>query len=388
MGPLKGIRVVEMVGIGPGPYAAMLLSDMGAEVIRIDRATAGPANAWDVLTRGRKSLAVNLKSVEGKEAVLKLLETADILIEGYRPGVMEKLGLGPDVCLGRNPKLVYGRMTGWGQYGPLAQSAGHDINYIAITGALASIGRAGEAPVPPLNLVGDFGGGTLFLVVGILAALWESAQSGQGQVVDAAISDGTISLMSAVHSLVSIGLWNDERGTNLLDGGAPFYDCYQCADGEWVAIGAVEPHFFAQLLERIGLAAVETAGGDALQGFDAQFDRARWPALRESLRKTFASQPRQYWCEQLEGSDGCFAPVLSIKDAPSHAHNQARQAFIERHGVVQSAPAPRFSRTASEVQGDPVAVGAHTEQLLIELGYKPAEIERMKSAGTVLQGDA
>jgi len=387
MGPLKGIRVVEMAGIGPGPYAAMLLSDLGAEVIRIDRAVASPAGMGDVLARGRKSMAVNLKSPEGKEAVLKLVETADVLIEGYRPGVMEKLGLGPDACLQRNPKLVYGRMTGWGQYGPLSQAAGHDINYIAITGALAAIGRE-DGPVPPLNLIGDFGGGTMFLVMGVLAGLLEAGKSGKGQVVDAAITDGTISLMSAIHSFASVGLWNEGRGTNLLDGGAPFYDCYQCADGEWVAIGAIEPHFFAELLQKMGLESVETGDKTSIKGFETQFDRTRWPDLRKTLKEAFARQPRAYWCERLEGSDGCFAPVLSTREAATHAHNKERQAFIERHGVLQSAPAPRFSRTVPEVQGDPVAAGAHTERLLAELGYSAEAIAALKSAGAVLQGDA
>ncbi len=378
MGPLQGLRVVEMAGIGPGPYAAMLLSDLGAEVIRIDRAAAGPASPGDVLGRGRRSLAVNLKSPEGIEAVLRLLETADILLEGYRPGVMEKLGLGPETCLQRNPKLVYGRMTGWGQSGPLAQAAGHDINYIAITGALAAIGRAGEAPVPPLNLVGDFGGGSLFLVMGVLAAVIEASRSGRGQVVDAAICDGTVSLLSAIHGFRAMGLWDAPRGENLLDGGAPFYDSYRCADGEYVTVVAIEPHFFAQLLQKMGLPA--DAGG-----YEVQFDRSRWPALRETLARTFATQPRQYWCERLEGTDACFAPVLSLQEAPQHPHNRARQAFIERHGVVQSAPAPRFSRTPGAVRGDAVAAGADTEALLSELGYGAEAIAAMKAGGIVLQ---
>lgn len=383
MGVLSGLRVVEMGGIGPGPYAAMLLSDMGAEVIRVDRPGGGNtlgANPADILNRGRQAIAVNLKDPQGVEIVLKLVERADILIEGFRPGVMEKLGLGPDVCLARNPKLAYGRMTGWGQEGPLSQAAGHDINYIALTGALSAIGRAGEAPVPPMNLLGDFGGGALFLVTGLLAAVIEASRSGKGQVVDAAITDGVISLMTVVHGFLATGLWQDKRGENILDGGAPFYDCYQCADGEWVSVGAIEPHFFAQLLQRLELPA-------DISGFEVQFDRARWPALRAALATAFSRQPRSHWCSLLEGTDTCFAPVLSIREAADHPHNRARQAFIERDGVVQSAPAPRFSRTPSQLQGPPVAVGAHTEQVLQALGYAADAIEALKQQGAVAPGE-
>lgn len=381
MGVLSGIRVIEMAGIGPGPYAAMLLSDMGAEVIRIDRPAGGSnmgANAADVTNRGRRSIAINLKQPAGIETVLKLVESADVLLEGYRPGVMEKLGLGPEACLARNPKLVYGRMTGWGQEGPLSQAAGHDINYIAITGALAAIGRKDGGPVPPLNLLGDFGGGSLFLVMGVLAALVEALRSGQGQVVDAAITDGVISLLSVIHGFKAMGLWSGGRGENLLDGGAPFYDSYRCADGEWVTVGAIEPHFFALLLGKLALPA-------DISGYEVQFDRARWPALREALAHAFATRPRQHWCDLLEGSDACFAPVLSLDEAPLHAHNRARQVFIEREGVLQSAPAPRFSRTPSAVQGSPVAVGAHTDAILTGLGYDAAAIAALKSQGVVVQ---
>ncbi len=382
-GPLEGVRVVEMAGIGPGPHACMLLSDMGAEVIRVDRTKGGTAvgaNPADVMARGRKSIAVDLKHPDGVETVLRLLSSADVLIEGFRPGVMERLGLGPEVCLARNPRLVYGRMTGWGQEGPLAHAAGHDIAYIAITGALDAIGREDTGPVPPLNLLGDFGGGSLYLVVGVLAALVHARSSGQGQVVDAAITDGVISLMSAIHGFAAMGMWRPGRQRNFLDGGAPYYDTYECADGRFVAVGAIEPQFHALFMEKLGLEAGEAS-------FEAQFDSTRWAALKEKVRAAFATRTRHEWCEIMEGTDVCFGPVLSSEEAPSHAHNAARESFVEIDGVVQSAPAPRFSGTPGAIQGSPPAVGQHTDEVLAELGLGPAAIAALKQSGAVRSAD-
>lgn len=380
-GPLSGLKVVEIAGIGPGPFACMLLSDLGAEVIRVDRPNGGALSAQgapgDILQRGRRSIAVNLKTAEGVETVLKLIESADVLTEGFRPGVMEKLGLGPEVCLERNPRLVYGRMTGWGQEGPLSHAAGHDINYIALTGALASIGRKDSGPVPPLNLVGDFGGGSMYLIMGILSALFERSISGKGQVIDAAITDGVISLMACMQGFEGIGLWQGQsRQSNMLDGGAHYYDTYQCADGEWVSIGSIEPKFYALLMEKLGLEAGEGS-------FEQQFDQARWPAMKEQVVDIIKTKTRAEWCDIMEGSDVCFAPVLSIAEAPSHPHNVARQSFVEIEGFTQTATAPRFSRTPGEIGCLPVASGADTDQILRELGLEPATIDALKQSGAV-----
>jgi len=336
-GPLQGLRVIEMAGLGPGPFCAMLFADMGAEVLRIER-PGTPRNPHDILARGRSLLQIDLRA-EGAAAIVRdAIARADVLIEGFRPGVMERLGLGPAECLALNPRLVYGRMTGWGQHGPLAQAAGHDINYIALSGALHAVGRAGEPPVPPLNYVGDFGGGAMFLAFGILAALHEAKASGQGQVVDAAMTDGAALLSAMMYGFKAAGQWSNQRGENMLDGGAPFYDTYACADGKYVAIGAIEPQFYALLRERCGIA------DDPV--FDAQMDTARWPLLKLRMADLFRTRTRDEWCALLEGSDACFAPVLDWDEAPAHPHNVARGTFVEVDGMVQPAPAPRFSRSA------------------------------------------
>lgn len=345
-GPLEGLRIVEMAGIGPGPFCAMLMADMGADVVRIERpVSAGPGFAsnvrpeetrFDVTARGRPSLAIDLKNSDGVSDALRLIDRADALIEGFRPGTMERLGLGPDICLARNARLVYGRMTGWGQIGPLAHAAGHDINYIAISGALHAIGPAGGKPAVPLNYIGDFGGGAMLLAFGVLAALLEARRSGKGQVVDAAMTDGAALLSSMMYGWAAQGGWSTTRGDNMLDGGAPFYDTYRCADGRHIAIGAIEPQFYATLRERCGLTDPD---------FDSQMDKARWPRLKQKLGALFLTRTRDQWCALLEGSDACFAPVLDWTEAPLHAHNRARETFIEVDGVVQPAPAPRFSRT-------------------------------------------
>lgn len=373
-GPLRGVKVVEFVGLGPAPFCAMLLSDLGADVIRIDRPGAGGGGAAEVLARGRRSVGVNLKSAEGVETCLTLLEQADILLEGYRPGVMERLGLGPDIVLARNARLVYGRMTGWGQYGPLAHAAGHDLNYIALTGALDSIGPKSH-PVPPLNVVGDFGGGSLYLALGVLAALTHARQTGEGQVVDAAIVDGTVSLLGAVHQLSALGLWSGERGENLLDGGAPFYGCYECSDGKFVSIGPLEPEFYQLLFEKLGI-------GD--QPVTANpYDPACWPELRALLERTFKTRSRAEWTQTLEGTDCCFAPVLSIEEARDHPHLQARGSFEEVDGVPQSAPAPRFSRTPGKIQGPAPRPGADSRDVLADWGFDAQKIEALMSSGAV-----
>ena len=351
MGPLEGIKVVELAGIGPGPMCAMLLADLGAEVVRIDRLEAVDLGLeqdrqFNLLNRGRKSVSIDLKKAEGIDAVLRLIDGADALIEGFRPGVMEKLGLGPDVCLARNPRLVYGRMTGWGQDGPLAHAAGHDINYIALTGALHAIGTKGGPPVPPLNLVGDFGGGALYLVVGVLAAMLEAAKSGKGQVVDTAMCDGAASLMSMFFDMTAIGRWTEGRDQNFLDGGAHFYGVYECSCGNFVSIGSIEPQFYALLRKHADLADAD---------FDAQMDRKAWPTLKEKLTKVFKSKSRADWCKIMEGTDICFAPILTMAEAPDHPHMAARKVFVERHGVTQPAPAPRFSRTPSAIREPEVA---------------------------------
>jgi alpha-methylacyl-CoA racemase len=342
-GPLKGIRVLEFAGIGPAPFCGMLLSDLGADVVRLERENQ-PLRASDgFILRGRRSLALNLKDPQNVRTAAALAARADILIEGFRPGIMEKLGLGPDVLLAANPRLIYGRMTGWGQFGPLAKAAGHDINYIALSGALHAIGMA-DKPLPPLNLVGDFGGGALYLAFGLLAALIHVRAGGRGQVVDCAITDGTASIMSMMYAMKSVTAWSDERRSNLLDGGAPFYDTYICADGRWISIGALEPQFYDVVLEKTGLSKTE---------FADQLDEGRWPALRAALTQVFASKTRAEWCAIFEGTDACFAPVLSMNEAPHHPHNRARGTFVTIDGVIQAAPAPRFSKTPGAIQGPP-----------------------------------
>ena len=340
-GPLDGLKVVEMPAIGPVPFSGMLLADLGADVLRLDRTGDSglgiPVDVrYDLLGRGKRSLALDLKASDARELVLSLLHKADVVIEGFRPGTMERLGLGPDVALARNPRLIYGRMTGWGQEGPLASAAGHDINYLSLTGALHAIGRQGEAPVPPLNLVADFGGGSMFLITGILAALHERHRSGRGQVIDAAIVDGASSLMTIMYGLLAQGSWRDERGVNLLDGGAPWYDTYRCRDGRFVSVGAIEEKFFAELLHKLGIDGAR---------FPDHMDRACWPAIRAALSQAFASRTRDEWSAQLEGSDACCAPVLSMDEAPRHPHMAARRSFVDHAGVVQPGAAPRFSRT-------------------------------------------
>jgi alpha-methylacyl-CoA racemase len=338
-GPLAGFRVVEFAGIGPGPFACMMLADMGAEVVTLDRVGARK-NLKSVAGRGRKVIELDLKNKAAIAQVLDLLANADALIEGFRPGVMERLGLGPDVVQARNPRLVYGRMTGWGQEGPLAQAAGHDINYISVTGALAAIGGK-DRPVPPLNLVGDFGGGALYLVVGVLAALLEAAKSGKGQVVDVAMCDGAASLMSMFFDMTAAGRWTDQRESNFLDGGAHFYGVYECACGSFISIGSIEPQFYALLRDLAGLSHAD---------FDAQMDREAWPALKQKLVDVFKTKTRDEWRTIMEGTDICFAPVLTMKEAPEHPHMAARNTFVTRHGVTQPAPAPRFSRTPSAIR--------------------------------------
>lgn len=361
-GPLHGVRIIELAGIGPGPYAAMLLADLGAEVVRVER-PGPPASAvppeMDVLRRNRRSIVVDLRHADGVRTVLSMAGRADVLLEGFRPGVTERLGLGPADCWAVNPRLVYGRMTGWGQSGPLAATAGHDIGYIAVTGALGAIGRAFAAPVPPVNLVGDFGGGSTFLVIGVLAALWEAARSGRGQVVDAAIVDGASSLTALLHGLMAAGQWIDRRGVNFLDTGAPWYDTYQTSDGEWMAVGALEPKFYVEFVRLLGLSD-EVAGNRA--------DPSTWPRLREAIADAFASRTREAWSLVFEGTDACVAPVLSLAEAANHPHLVARQTFVDVGGVVQPAPAPRFSRTVPPRPTPPPAVGADTADVLRDWG--------------------
>ena len=360
MGPLNGYRIVEMAGLGPAPFCAMLLSDMGADVVRIDR--EGGSNPLDlkidVLNRGRRSVALNLKTPEGIATAFALIARADAVIEGYRPGVMERLGLGPEECLAKNPRLVYGRMTGWGQAGPLAHAAGHDINYIALTGALDAIGTD-ESVTPPLNLIGDFGGGALYLAFGVVCALLEARASGEGQVVDAAMVDGAAHLMTMMYGLSQQGKWTDKRQDNLLDGGAHFYGAFECADGKWIAIGSIEPQFYRLLLDTLGI------DPDAEGVSQSKED---WQRMREQLRQTFLREPQSHWCELMEGTDICFAPVLSMADAPEHPHNKDRSVFVKDFGITQPGPAPRFSRTPGSIRRPPPQPGEHTAEVLEEWG--------------------
>ncbi len=375
MGPLHGVKVLELAGIGPAPFAGMMLADMGAEVIVVDRATdVNKFRLPDCNGRGKRSIALNLKSAEGVETLLALVEKADVLFEGFRPGVMEKLGLGPDECLARNPKLVYGRMTGWGQHGPLAQTAGHDINYISLTGALYAMGRADDKPVPPLNLVGDYGGGGMFLVTGILAALYEAQHSGKGQVVDAAMTDGSAVLMAMFNSLHAMGMWSPKRGVNLLDTGAHFYETYETGDGKYISIGSIEPQFYALLIEKAQLDP---------EIFGDQNNPDRWPEMKDKLTDIFKTKTRDQWCELMEGSDVCFAPVMDFLEAQQHPHNIARKTYIEVEGMMQPAPAPRFSRTESQVASGARSAGEDTKQVLDEWGFSAQKIEQLRDSGAL-----
>jgi alpha-methylacyl-CoA racemase len=377
MGPLRGVRVIEIASLAPAPFGCMILADLGADVLRVDRAErSGPqARApQDPLGRGRRSIGLNLKDSAAVDLLLRLVDSADVLVEGFRPGVAERLGFGPDVCAQRNPGLIFARMTGWGQDGPLATTAGHDIDYIAISGALSTVGRAGQAPVPPVNLLGDFGGGGMLLALGVLAALVERAGSGRGQVVDAAMVDGSALLTSFLYGLRAAGSWQDQRGTNLLDGGAPFYDTYATADGQYVAVGALEPQFYAALLRGLDLT-------DA--GLPDQQDRSGWPVLRQRFAETFAQRTRADWEQVFAGTDACVSPVLSLAEAPAHPHAVARNAFAEVGGIAQPAPAPRFGRTATGVPAPAPASGANTDTVLADLGLSAAEVADLRSRGVV-----
>ncbi len=381
MGPLHGVKVIEFAALGPCPMAAMILADLGAEVVRIERKPAPGAKPAsdlfdpkiDILNRSRRVVTLDLKKPEGLAAARELIAKADILVEGYRPGVMERIGLGPDACLTANPRLVYGRMTGWGQTGPLAHAAGHDINYLSLSGALSAIGEAGGKPVVPLNLVADCGGGAMLLVVGVLAALTEARTSGQGQVVDAAMTDGSALLMTMMYTLKAMGQWSAERGSNLLDGGAHFYDTYRCADGKYLSIGPIEPQFYALFLDKAGITDPD---------FKLQWDRTRWPELKVRLAAHLETRSRAEWCELLEGSDACVAPILSMDEAPEHPHNRARGTFIELDGVIQPAPAPRFSRSVP-AQPRPPVVGASGDDVLADWGFTPEAISGLRQAGAI-----
>ncbi len=379
MGPLTGIHVVEMAGIGPAPFAAMLLADLGADVVRLERPEGQLLGNFldvdhDLLNRGKRSVAINLKDPDGVTVAFRLIGGADVLLEGYRPGVMERLGLGPDVCLSHNPRLIYGRMTGWGQTGPLAPRAGHDITYIALTGALHAIGPAEGAPSIPLNLLGDFAGGSLYLVMGVLAALLERARSGRGQVVDASIVDGTASLLTQLAGFFSAGIWTDARGKNLLDGGAPWYAVYETADERHVAVGAIEPKFYDELVARLGLEARELPG---------QWETHEWPVLREAVAAAFRQKTRDEWAQVFADSDACVAPVLTLEEAAAHPHLQARHVFVERHGAPEPAPAPRFSRTPSTLTRSPCRLGEHTDEVLRDADLTDEEIADLRARGVV-----
>ena len=377
-GPLAGIRIIELAGLGPAPFGAMLLGDMGAEVIRIDRTGGGVGIGvkpeFDVLARNRKSVRLDIKHPEGKQALLRLLEQADGLIEGFRPGVLERLGLGPEELLKRNPRLVIGRMTGWGQNGPLAHTAGHDINYVALAGALYSIGSKGGLPVPPLNLVGDFGGGGLILAFGLVCALLEARGSGKGQVVDAAMVDGAALLTAGIHGMLAQGMFQEKRGETILNGGAPFYAVYECSDGEYVTIGSLEPQFFAELMKRLEI---------DLDVFGNRNDPRKWPDQREILETIFKSRTRQEWTELLQDTDVCFAPVLRMTEAPSHPHNKARGVFIDVEGFTQPAPAPRFSRTPAGDCTPSSEPGVHTDDVLLGYGFSTEDVQRLHAAGVI-----
>ena len=360
MGPLKDIKIIEMAGIGPAPFCGMILADMGAEVISVDRITsAGRGSSADIASRGKKSIAIDIRKEEGQEIIKKLISNADVLIEGFRPGVMEKNNLGPDDLLKINPKLIFGRMTGWGQSGPLANAAGHDINYIALSGVLGAIGKKDSPPPPPLNLIGDFGGGGMLLALGVCAALNTVNKEGKGQVIDAAMTEGSALLMSMMYGMLNSGIWTDNRDSNLLDGAAHFYGCYECKDGKYVSIGSIEPQFYSLLKEKMKIDE---------QIFDNQMDKESWPVLRKNLETRFMDKTRDEWCEIMEGTDICFAPVLSMKEAINHKHNLERQSFFTLENVAQPSPAPKFSYTNSEVKNPPVKVGTHTKEVIGSLG--------------------
>ncbi|WP_067809724.1 CaiB/BaiF CoA transferase family protein [Nocardia beijingensis] len=378
-GPLSGVRVLELGGVGPTPFAAMLLADLGADVLRLDRPPGydggAPVDArFDLLNRGRRSAVFDLKKPSAVAAVLALARSADILIEGFRPGVAEKLGVGPDDCLAVNPALVYGRMTGWGQHGPLASAPGHDINYISLTGVLHSVGRAGEPPVIPLNLAGDFGGGSLYLAFGVVSALLESRTSGRGQVVDAAMVDGSASLMTLFYGLLAAGYWHDERGVNRLDSGAPWYNVYETADCGWISVGANESRFWRNLLDVLGLDESELPD---------QHDRSGWPRMRERLAEVFRTRTRDEWCAMADGREACLSPVLSLTEAPTHPHLRDRGTFVEIEGVVQPAPAPRFSRTPGAIQRPPTEPGRHTDEVLTDWGFTDSDLSALREAGAI-----
>ena len=373
-GPLTGLRVIEVGGIGPGPFCAMLLADMGAEVVRIDRVEPSDGGSpvdrrFNLLLRNRRSVALDLKKPEGVDTVKRLIGQADILVEGFRPGVMERLGLDPDVCLKLNPRLIYGRMTGWGQLGPLAQSTGHDINYLALTGALHAIGPKNGPPSIPLNLIADFGGGAMYLGFGVLCAALEAKSSGRGQVVDAAMVDGVTSLMTMVYGLYAAGYWTDERASNRLDSGAPFYNVYETKDGLYVALGSNEARFYRTTLRILGLREEDLPG---------QHDKSGWPQLKQKFADIFCTKTRDEWCELFAGTDACFAPVLSLAEAPQHPHQEARGNFIEVEGILQPAPAPRFSRSAAAIRRPPAEVGEHTDEVLREWGFEEQEIAALR----------
>ena len=373
-GPLKGVKIIEFAGIGPGPFCGMMLADHGAEVIRVER-PGSSIDPRDALARNRKSIVLNTKTAEGLEVARDLCRTADGLIEGYRPGVMERLGLGPDVLLADNPNLVYGRMTGWGQYGPYAQAAGHDINYIALSGVLHTVGRAGERPVPPVNYIGDFGGGGMMLAYGMVSAILAVKMGGTGQVIDCAMTDGSALLAGMSWQMLATGINKDKAGINMLDGGAHFYDTYECADGKWVSIGSIEPQFYALLRAAAGV-----ANDDA---FDAQHDRQKWPALKAKLTTIFKTKTRDEWCALMEGSDICFAPVLSMQEAPKHPHNVARDTFAEVGGAIQPMPAPRYSATVADMPVAAGDIGSDSDAVLAALGYDDGRIEALKAAGAL-----
>ena len=360
MGPLKDIKIIEMAGIGPAPFCGMILADMGAEVISVDRITsAGRGSSADIASRGKKSIAIDIRKEEGQEIIKKLISNADVLIEGFRPGVMEKNNLGPDDLLKINPKLIFGRMTGWGQSGPLANAAGHDINYIALSGVLGAIGKKDSPPPPPLNLIGDFGGGGMLLALGVCAALNTVNKEGKGQVIDASMTEGSALLMSMMYGMLNSGIWTDNRDSNLLDGAAHFYGCYECKDGKYVSIGSIEPQFYSLLKEKMKIDE---------QIFDNQMDKESWPVLRKNLETRFMDKTRDEWCEIMEGTDICFAPVLSMKEAMNHKHNIERQSFFTLENVAQPSPAPKFSYTNSEVKNPPVKIGTHTKEIIGSLG--------------------
>lgn len=379
-GPLAGVRIVELGGVGPTPFCCMLLSDLGADIVRIDRPPGYDGGApveprFNLLNRGRRSAALDLKNGAAVEAVLRLVRDADAVIEGFRPGVAEKLGLGPDECRAANPRLVYGRMTGWGQNGPLAQAPGHDVNYVSLTGVLHSVGRADGPPVIPLNLAGDFGGGSLYLALGVVSALLESRTSGRGQVIDAAMVDGSASLMTLFYGLHAAGYWNDERGTNRLDSGAPWYDVYETKDGRWLSVGSNEARFWRNTLRLLGLRE---------EDMPDQHDRTRWPEMRTTLAEVLRTRTRDEWCALAEGQEVCVAPVLSLTEAPGHPHLRERGTFTEVEGVIQPAPAPRFSRTPGAIQGPPAEPGQHTDEVLGDWGFTAEELSALRAAGAIV----